>query len=146
VTIGLRQTASMADFFVRVNGAHQDKHEKGQKHLRNHPAILYTFFSGRFKKWKVKKCTFWLFDFSSSLDSILWGSHVQLKRHPAKKSQSQKVKSQKVSTSILFDLLFDCSAFWLFDFFFPLNGLTFALLAAHVRPKRHPSKNQKVKK
>ena len=46
VTIGLRQTASMADVLVRVNGAHQDKHKKDQKHLRKHPAILYTFFSG----------------------------------------------------------------------------------------------------
>ena len=83
--------------------------------------------------------TFRLFGFSSShstlngLSVVLLAAHVHLKRHPAQKSKSQKVKRQKVYFS----------SFWLS--LFALNGLTFALLIVHVQLKMPPEKKQKVK-
>ena len=85
-----------------------------KKRLERHPPKIQ-----KVKKWKVKKYTFWLFDFSTfllashlsafrlfvlssslstlnGLSFVLLAAHVQLKRLSAKKTESRKVKSQKV--------------------------------------------------
>ena len=147
MTIGLRQTASMADFFVRVNGAHQDtrKGSEASKKSSSNPVHFLFRQIQKVKSQKVYFLTFRLFFFSRLYTLRFTCSAEKASGKKITKSKSKKSKRIKKYTFRLF-------TFWLFGFltfrlfFLPLNGLTFALLAAHVRPKRHPSKNQKVKK
>ena len=83
-----------------------------------------------------KVYTFRLFDFSSSLSTlnglsfVLLAACLRLKRHPAKKTKSQNVKTQKVyfATLRFFDFSSTLSPFdfWTFRlFFFPLDSQRF---------------------
>ena len=69
-------------------------------------------FKLKFKKWKVKKYTFRLFDFSSSLSTL-----------------NGLVKIQKVKS-----ILFDVSTFWLF---FPLDSQRFKLKFKKWKVKKY---------